>query len=434
MFFTTLFLVLILSPGLRGLPYLYFPLLFISFFFVLFRIYSYPMHIPFLFQKASIPHLFTMIIYILILISVLRLDNSVSFSEFFLSLSRLTLAASFLAFSFILPRTLFYRSLFIAIFLSASLGSLVLYLQAIFGISFDFLSADSSSRALLVRYSSTMGSLTAASVGLPFCTFSYFYLHNFLSPLKIKFTSFESLIFSIPKYQIFSFWLFSTFFTLSRTALFTSLIVLLNIYVLPPLLQPHSFMYRVPSLIIRKSSIYIFSLLTLFVAILFRHFSAFINVVFSFVNPESSASLTQSGVNNVLEDFIERLFMFDDGAFEFVRFFFGQGYHHVSGSLGITSAGKFSHNTFVDLFHIFGIIGPILLSLFCLFYLYYGFTSYRNPLLGKAYLVSSANFGFLLMMLPTFLTTSGVLYVPLFMIPLFVLYFVNSSSYSLSHS
>ena len=34
--------------------------------------------------------------------------------------------------------------------------------------------------------------------------------------------------------------------------------------------------------------------------------------------------------------------MFDEGAFDFPRLIFGEGYHHVSGSLGgITSAGKF---------------------------------------------------------------------------------------------
>ena len=254
MFYLTSFLFLIFSPGLRGLPFLYYPALFFSLSSVIYMNLRDPIPKVMFKRSASFPYIIIFIIYSFVFLSVFSLDEAVSLPEFLISITRLLLAFIFLFSAICIPRVLFFRSFTLAIFISSSLGASVLYLQAILGFPFEFLSSDAGIRADLIRYSSSMGSLTAASIGIPLCTFSYSLVHLFLFPNGARFSSLEKWLYSIPKLFIILFWLVSTLLTLSRTAVFTSLIVVFSIYILPHILRIRvtcSFPY--PLLKLRKS-------------------------------------------------------------------------------------------------------------------------------------------------------------------------------------
>ena len=434
MFYITSFLFLILSPGLRGISFVYYPALLLTLFSVIYMILRDPT-VKISFRKsASFPYKIIYIIYACLFFSILQLDFAVTLNELLISILRLCLAVIFVSSAIIFPRQLFFRSLLLAIFVSANLAAATLYLQAILGISFDFLSAESATRALLTRYPSTMGSLTAASIGLPLCSFSYTFLLHFLFVSGSKLSSIENKFYSVPSTIIIAFWLCSTVLTLSRTALFTSAIVVFIIYLLPFFLDNRRLSFSFASFRLQKSKLLVILFTGLIGAAILSRFSSFIDVAIGFINPESSEILVNSGVNTIFEDFNERLSMFDDGAFEFRRLLIGDGYHHVSGPLGIVSAGKFSHNTFVDLFHVFGILGPFLVLLLLIFHILQAYRSWCKRSSSASIMISSANLGFVLMMTPTLLTTSGVFYVPLLMLPIFVLYYINSYSYNLKNS
>ena len=428
MFYLTSFLFLIFSPGLRGLALFYYPALFLSVSSVFYLILKDPTLKVSFKRPAAFPYLIILTIYSFVLLSILSLDYAVSLSELIISIFRFLLAFVFFLSAIIFPRKLFFSSLTLAIFISCSLSALILYLQAILNVPFDFLSAEAATRADLTRYSSSMGSLTAASIGLPLSTFSYAILQYFCT-WGANFSSLERRFYSVPSIVTVPLWLISTIFTVSRTAIFTSLLVIFAIYVLPFILRIRLSSISIFSLKIRKLFLLLFAGVCFSASFLFAKFSSFLEVTLAFFAPDTSQKLSYSGVNNVFDDFNERLSMFDEGAFEFPRFLIGEGYHHVSGPLGITSAGKFSHNTFVDLFHIFGILGPFLLLLLVFYYIYAAYKSWcKSPSLLRSK-IASANLGFALLMIPTMLTTSGVLYVPLLMIPFFALYCVNSISY-----
>ena len=119
-------------------------------------------------------------------------------------------------------------------------------------------------------------------------------------PNGARFSSLEKWFYSIPKLFIILFWLVSTLLTLSRTAVFTSLIVVFSIYILPHILRIRvtcSFPY--PLLKLRKSfllkSIGVGTLAIFFV----NRFYSFFEVALAFFNPESSSKVYNSGVGSI---------------------------------------------------------------------------------------------------------------------------------------
>lgn len=419
------FLFLIFSPGLRGIPFIYYPLLLASLVFSCLSIPTSNHNIFSLRALYSIQILLVLLIYVLVVLSLVFLDDRVLLPELLISLARFSLPIFFVSFFFLFPRIVFFRSLYVATFFSLLLSALSLYAQGLLGVPFDFLSASAHERALLARYASTMGSLTAASLGIPLGCFSL-YCMNLLIPCR--FTPDLPVIRRIslvPHTVYVPFFLFSLVFTLSRTALISSFILLFVLYVLPCLPGFFSFKFKLSAVYrLRTALVYLF---TLFLSVIFIYkFRQSFNVLAAFLDSSRSSALRNDGVASLFDDIVERLFWFDPGAFDLPRLLFGGGYHHVSGSLGIVSAGRFSHNTFIDLFHIFGIFGPFLLGIFFLVPLFIGlkhmFSS--EP---RHFHVSSLNLGFFLIMLPNYLTFSGAIYVPLFMTPIFALYLSNES-------
>ena len=428
MYYLTLYLFLCFSPGLRGIPLLYYPLLGFSLFLTFYSIPREGSNTLSIRRLSSQPLLILLVLYFLVICSLLFLDDKVQLPELIVSLGRFSLPVFFVSFFLLYPKSIFFQALYQAVFISAFVSASVLYAQGLSGFSFDFLNASVHERASLSRYASTMGSLTAASLGIPLSCYTLYFM-NLIIP---RFYSWRSNIFSfIPNVSHFvyiPFFLLSIVFTLSRTAFFSSIILLFVVYGFTVVKFCTSFRFK-SIYSFRVSTLLLFIVLTIATCIFYVKSLPFFEVMIGFIDSSTSDALRADGVISVADDFLERVYMFDDGAFDVNRLIFGGGYHHVSGSLGIVSAGRFAHNTFLDVFHVLGIIGPVLLFLFFLVPFWVGFKNLPSRTQDSS-LLCSANLGFCLLMIPNYLTFSGAIYVPLFMTPIFCLFFVNEA---LSH-
>lgn len=425
MYFLALYLFLCFSPGLRGISFFYYPFLILSLFLTLYSIPRYSFNRFSLRRASSLPILILILLYLLIILSLFSVDDKVLLPELLVSLARFSLPVFIFSFFFLYPRSIFFHSLYIAVFASVSLAAFVLYAQGLSGVPFDFLNSSAHERASLSRYASTMGSLTAASLGIPLSCFTIYFM-NTLIPNSFAYRSkLVSFLSGIPPFLYIPIFLFSLIFTLSRTALFSSILLLFVLYGLPVIRKFYTCRFKF-TYTFRPLFFFWLALLFCSMAVLYNKFLPFFDVLYGFIDSSGSEALQSDGVVSLLDDVVERLLWFDDGAFEVRRLILGGGYHHVSGSLGIVSAGRFSHNTFLDLFHVLGLIGPTLLLVFFLAPLRVGLSNlfsvrFYSPI------VSASNLGFCLLMIPNFLTFSGAIYVPLFMTPIFALFFVNTS-------
>ena len=376
--------------------------------------------------KQDILFYFISLIYICSFASLIRVSELVNIEEILIGILRLSLPFILLLSSVKQDKDIkiegekriFKRSLFIAIFLSGLVGALSLYTQAAFSQGLDIINSVPLTRSGLMRFGSTLGNVNSAGLGIPIiCIVIFFQKKVIYSGLSKKYLSkIERFFLKIPVTSVITFLLLSTIFTLSRTAIFNSIIVISLIIFLTTFFQePIKTIANLNSKKIIKSLTLLFIGFAPF-CLIYNKFLMYLKLNLSFFGITSNEF--PIGYRNVTSDIFVRVF--DNRpilSFDIVDFLFGNGIHNAGGILGFKQYSFFYHNTFLNLYQIIGIIGPILI-ISILFIIskrsICGLLNFHDKNKLNFYLY---NLSIIILYIPNLITFAGIFFIPLWISP-----------------
>ena len=371
-FFEGLFSVLIFSPGLRGLGFIYYILLFISVFFCIPLISE-----TFKFFCKSKISLLLLIFYALTSIRLLE-----GYSEFQLQdilLTSLRMILFFIFLFFVNGMTIKYGSQRVAKYFlwTCLIASIFIYIQYIVG-PINIFSEEFSIRAGLPRYPTLSGSTNMFSISVAFSIL--------ISTFSFKKINFLNSNIKLLGYQIFI--LGAAIANISRSGLVASLgaFVFSRFYLYFTYIDPSIFddfyKIRYKFLIFKKkinySTLFFYTALSTIFVTQFHIFARYLKTVLFFftgnkalISMYSNATFENSG--GVVDDLTKRLFWFNADFFPSLierpwYLIIGGGSKYFGGTIGLPSA--YAHNMFIDIFQALGIVGFLLfLSLILLLFI-----------------------------------------------------------------
>lgn len=372
------FLLLVFSPGLRGLGLAYYSVVVASFFLSSFfsDILKGNLRIKRL-TKGSLPLYIIALILLLSYASFLPtilgpilVDTSMLLSAF----ARLAIPSIVIIYALASFRNNYMPILYISAFSAALLAALSVLIQFLSGSSWEFLSSESAIRSGLARYASTSGSLISMNVFIPFVFVIHrFYGSLFISDLKASSKHLYLFFSSIPRTLTLVLLIVPLLLSLSRTGFISVLIALFFCFLCPPLI--YVFLRKAISVEFSKRKF----LLTLSASIAFlwpllillTNNQQLAVVLLSFLGVGNILGLQQSSTidfnSNLISDFTERVFWADPQSFDIPGIFIGQGIHRAATNLGFDLPDNpMMHNTFSDYLNIMGFFGPVLVLILLL--------------------------------------------------------------------